>query len=74
MKPIPVSTGNVVIDEFFREFDAKLADEDSRIPAAQKAALRKLRPEFLKIAQEDPERFILDLLSAASSIVKIGNG
>lgn len=65
-------TPNPVIDQFFRALDARLADPS--LSSAQRAMLKKLRPQFLQAARDDPEYFVRELMEAASGVLKLGKG
>lgn len=69
-----MNTGRPAVDEFFRELDARLADGDKRLTTAQKAMLKKIRPELVAAAKDDPDTFESTMLDAARQIMRIGNG
>lgn len=53
--PPAVKTGNALVDQYFQMLDAKIADEST--PALDRALLRRVRPELVKDALDDPENF-----------------
>lgn len=69
-----VRTGNPVIDEFFRELDARLDEADHRLPNQQKAMLKKVRPQFLQAALQDPDYFVNQMMEAATDLLVFGKG
>jgi hypothetical protein len=71
--PLQVHTGNAVVDSFFAELDARLAG-DPRLSEAQKALLRKARPEMARAALADPDHFERAFGEVMRSLQGIGWG
>lgn len=56
-KQVQNANASKVVDEFFKEFDRRMADDCPNHSAEWKAWARKHRPALLIFGRSDPERF-----------------